>query len=224
MIAKNLFKKFPGNSILMNIVAMVLIVVVLLILTMLFLNVYTRHGHNVVVPELKGLQAEEAEAILKSKGLKVLVVDSIYKKEAVPGSIIDQTPKPNNKVKEGRAIYLTIFSKNPQQIAVPELVDYSSRQALALLNSIGFTQVSVEEVPSEYHGLVLSVEYRGKKLKGEEQIPAGSPLKLIVGSGMVIDSLDTNQEYIVSPENVITKNDSAKTAVNKSNIDDSFFN
>lgn len=163
MSTKPTTKNFLRNNILLNIVAIGVVAILLLIFTLLFLNVYTRHGQNVEVPQLQGLQEEEAAAILKSKGLDIQVVDSIFKKDAVPGSIIDQSPKPHNKVKEGRDIYVTIYSRNPQQISVPGLVDFSTRQAIALLNSIGFTQIAIEEVPAQYSGLVMSVEYRGKK-------------------------------------------------------------
>ncbi|MGI6048650.1 MAG: PASTA domain-containing protein [Petrimonas sp.] len=224
MSTKPTTKNFLRNNILLNIVAIGVVAILLLIFTLLFLNVYTRHGQNVEVPQLQGLQEEEAAAILKSKGLDIQVVDSIFKKDAVPGSIIDQSPKPHNKVKEGRDIYVTIYSRNPQQISVPGLVDFSTRQAIALLNSIGFTQIAIEEVPAQYSGLVMSVEYRGKKLMPDEQIPAGSPLKLVVSSGVVDDSLNMNREFVVSPGQVRTAPDSIQhMPVQSSNMDESFF-
>lgn len=218
---KNIF----GNKILLNILLIIGAGLAFLILLFLFLNVYTRHGQNVIVPDLHELQVNEARTLLKSKGLKIEVIDSIYRKEAVPGSIIEQTPKAKNKVKEGRAIYLIIYAQNPQQIAVPGLVDYSERQAIALLNSLGFDDIIIEEVPSQYQGLVISVEYRGKRLNAEEKIPAGSPLKLVVGSGAAIDSLSMNQEYIVSPENVRreSRDSTRHTTDRESNMDESFF-
>ena len=223
----SIIKRFPGNNIFLHLVAVVGAIFLLLLIVLLLLGVYTRHGHNVIVPQLQGLQVKEAEAILKSKGLDINIIDSIYKKDAVPGSIIDQKPKPNNKVKEGRDIYITIYAANPQQVSVPGLVDYSARQAIALLNSIGFTQIAIEEVPAQYSGLVMSVEYRGKKLLPDEQIPAGSPLKVVVGSGMMSDSLHMNQEYVVSPGSTRLRTDSTgnknHAPVKQSDIDESFF-
>lgn len=210
---KNIF----GNGIIKNLLLIIASGAALIIFTLLFLNVYTRHGQNVVVPDLEGLQVKEAKKILRSKGLHAEVVDSIYQRSAVPGAIIAQTPKPNNKVKEGRAIYITVYSQNPQQIAVPSLVDYSERQAVALLNSMGFTQLSIENVPSEYAGLVMAVQFRGRTLTSEEKIPAGSPLKLVVGSGMQDDSLNVNREYVVSPAQTNVPENS------ETGIDDTFF-
>lgn len=192
MSKKKSNKPILGNSILKNLVAIIACGLVLIVLALLFLHVYTRHGHNVVVPNLEGLQVEEANIILNAKGIQAEIVDSIYRADAVPGAILSQTPKANNKVKEGRSIYVTVYSKSPQQVAVPGLVDYSTRQAIALLNSLGFNQLSIKEVPSQYSGLVLAVEYRGKRLSPEEKIPAGSPLQLVVSSNMLPDSLNVD--------------------------------
>ena len=110
----------------------ILTAIVLLVLTLLFLNVYTRHDQNVKVPILAGLQVEEANAILRSKGLHIEIIDSVYQKDAVPGAIIEQVPEANSNVKKGRAIYVSIYAKSPAEVSLPELVDYSLRQAQAL--------------------------------------------------------------------------------------------
>ncbi len=193
--------------------------ILLVVLALLLLNVYTRHGQNVAVPALENLQVKEANTILRAKGLHAEIVDSIYQRDAVPGAIIDQRPKAGNKVKEGRAIYLTIYARNPQMVAVPELTDYSTRQASALLNSIGFTQLYIQEVPAEYSGLVVAVEYRGKRLMPEEKIPAGSPLTLVITSNTLADSLRIDNEYIVPPGST---GDDIRSGGDRA-IDDSFF-
>lgn len=193
--------------------------ILLIVLVMLLLNVYTRHGQNVIVPALENLQIREANTILRAKGLHAEIVDSVYHRDAVPGAIIDQTPKAGNKVKEGRAIYLTIYAKNPQMIAVPELTDYSIRQASALLNSMGFTQLSIQEVPAEYSGLVVAVEYRGRKLVHDEKIPSGSPLTLVVTSSALADSLRISNGQITPNGN----NHNGFQPGGDGAIDDSFF-
>lgn len=205
------------NGILKNLLMIIASGVLLILLSLFLLSIYTRHGQNVVVPALEKLQINEANTILKAKGLHAEIVDSIYQRGAVPGAIIDQTPKAGNKVKEGRAIYLTIYSNNPQLVAIPELTDYSSRQAVSLLNSLGFNQLSIQEVPAEYSGLVVAVEFRGKTLAPDEKIPTGSPLTLIVTSGALSDSLSIDNGYIVPP------NVNDPQPENGGAIDESFF-
>ena len=212
-------KTIFGNHLLKNLVIIIACAVLLILLALLLLNMYTRHGQNVVVPKLEGLQMKEAGTILRAKGLHAEIVDSIYRRDAVPGAIIDQTPKAGNKVKKGRSIYITIYSRTPQQVSVPGLVDYSTRQAVALLNSLGFTQLTMEKIPAEYSGLVVAVKYRGKTLSPEEKIPAGSPLTLVITSGIGTDSLSMDDEYIVPPG---TNNGNNPVQQDRA-IDDSFF-
>lgn len=230
MNTKQSTKSIFGNSIIKNLLMIILTAVALLIVTLFFLNVYTRHNANVKVPNLAGLQVEEANAILKSRGLHIEVIDSIYQKDAIPGAIIEQVPEANSNVKEGRAIYVSIYSKMPQQVAVPELVDYSLRQAQALLVSMGFTQLAIEEVSSEYAGLVVSVEYRGRKIEPNEKIPVGSPLKLIVGNGQPVDTLRIDGNDIIPSDHIPPQEPDRGKVENQSvprqqnnNIDESFF-
>lgn len=221
-MSKKQIKKFIfGDIVVRNLLIIIASSILLLLLSLLMLRFYTRHGQNVVVPPLEGLQVNEANTLLHARGLHAEVVDSIYNRDAVPGAIIDQTPKGGNKVKEGRSIYITIYSKSPQQIAVPGLVDYSTRQATALLNSMGFNQIMIEEVPSEYTGLVMAVKYRGKTLSSDEKIPAGSPITLVVTSGYLADSLRVDNEYIVPPAQVDNGNNTQPSQ--EGEIDHSFF-
>ncbi|MFA6361068.1 MAG: PASTA domain-containing protein [Dysgonamonadaceae bacterium] len=227
MNAKKAKKKNPiRNSIIKNILLIIATGIALLIITLVLLSVYTRYNKSVDVPQVKGLQLKEAKVLLKSQGLKFAVVDSLYDKDAVPGAIIEQVPSANSRTKSGREVFLTIYSTNPPELAVPGLVDYSHRQAEALLTSMGFDQLTILEVPSEYKGLVKAVEYRGKALKPEEKIPAGSPLTIIVGSGILSDSLEAEREFIV-PSSQIKNEQSNQNRENKSQrtqtVDESFF-
>lgn len=218
-MSKKKFDKKPilGNSLLKNLIAITICGIALILLVMLFLHVYTRHGQNVVVPDLEGLQVEEANVILTAKGIHAEIVDSIYRDDAIPGAILSQVPKPNNRVKEGRSIYVTVYSKSPKEVAVPGLVDYSVRQATALLNSLGFNNITIKEVPSQYAGLVLRVEYRGKQLAPEEKIPAGSPLQLVVSSSSSSSSSTTTDSLNVGVA------DEMNDVPVEGGIDDSFF-
>lgn len=193
--------------------------ILLILLILLLLGFYTRHGQNVEVPTLEGLQLNEAYTILNSLGLHGEVVDSIYRRDAVPGAILDQTPKAGNKVKEGRSIYITIYSSTVQQVSVPGLQDYSSRQAIALLKSMGFNQLFIEETPAQFAGLVVAVKYRGTILSPNEKVPAGSPLTLVITTGAHTDSLHVDDEYIDTPQTTDEDNLLPRTG----KIDDSFF-
>ena len=195
--------KISIKKILIHFAAIIATAVLLVFLTLAFLNVYTRHGQSVDVPRVEGLQVTEARTILRAKGLNISVLDSIYVRDAVPGAIIDQKPNANNNVKIGRTVYVTVFARNPRQAVVPNVVDYSVRHARATLNSLGFNQITIEEVPSEHAGIVLGVQYRGRTLTEGESVPEGSPLRLIVGQGRVSGmQFDDDENVAPQPEQI----------------------
>lgn len=197
MEKKSFVSKLLTNIYVKNILLMIAAGFVLVIIVLFFLSIYTKHDESVVVPAVKGLQVEDAEGILKAANLQYEVVDSIFTTGGVPGAITEQTPKEQSKVKEGRTIFLTIQAKGVQMVAIPELKDYSRRQAEAQLNSLGFDKIIIDEVPSAYAGIVISVSYKGQTLSPNQKIPKGSTLRMTVGAGgeVLEDSIpdaDTN--------------------------------
>ncbi len=224
-------KKAPSKnslrtSITKNILAIAATGIALVIITLVLLHIYTRQNKSVDVPQVKGLQLKEASVLLKARGLNLVVIDSLYNRDGIPGAIIEQVPVANSRTKSGREVFLTIYSTNPPELAVPGLVDYSYRQAEALLISMGFEQLTIQEVPSEYKGLVKAVEYRGRKLQPEEKIPSGSPLTLIIGSGLQPDSLSIDNEnmYMPNEETSLEPGQKGRTNSHKSPVvDESFF-
>lgn len=183
MEKKSFVSKLLTNIYVKNILLMIAAGFVLVIIVLFFLSIYTKHDESVVVPAVKGLQVEDAEGILKAANLQYEVVDSIFTTGGVPGAITEQTPKEQSKVKEGRTIFLTIQAKGIQMVAIPELKDYSHRQAEAQLNSLGFDKIIIDEVPSAYAGIVISVSYKGQTLSPNQKIPKGSTLRMTVGAG-----------------------------------------
>lgn len=192
MEKQNTIVRFLTNIYVKNILLMIAISVVLVFFILFVLNIYTRHNQSVIVPPVKGLQVQEAAGILKSADLEYEVVDSVYHEGAVPGAILDQIPKEKTNVKSGRTVFLTVQAIGVQMISIPELKDYSRRQAEAQLNSLGFNNVIIEEVPSAYAGIVISVSYKGASLSPSQKVPKGATLKMTVGAGgeIVNDSID----------------------------------
>lgn len=211
------------NSIIKNILLIITLGVALLVATLVVLHLYTRQNKTVDVPQVKGLQLKEAEVLLKSKGLNFVVNDSIYDKDAIPGAIIEQVPNANSTTKEGRKVMLTIYSNNTPNLAVPGLTDYSLRQAEALLISMGFEQLTIEEVPSEHDDLVDAIKYRGRKLQPEERIPAGSPLTIVVGSKSLQELEDIDSEYNSLNNEAVSSEPKQNNEPSSPIVDESFF-
>lgn len=194
MKKENIISRLLKNIYVKNVLMMIGAFVGLVIIVLFLLNFYTKHNESITVPTVKGLQVQDAAGILESSDLRYEISDSIFQAEGAPGSIIEQIPKEQSKVKKGRTVFLVIKAKGVQLVSVPELKDYSRRQAEAQLASLGFNKVTIQEVPAAYKGLVISISYRGKQLTPNQKIPKGSPLVMTVGAGGDISEGDSITE------------------------------
>jgi beta-lactam-binding protein with PASTA domain len=185
MAKESLLKKLFANKIFTNVLIMIVIFTVLIVLTLIGLNLYTRHNQSLTVPNVKGLQVNEAASFLSTAGLKYEVVDSVYRRGGTPGAIIEQVPKASSQIKVGRTVFLTVQAFSQQMISVPDLTDYSQRQAVSLLEALGFTNIQIDEVYSEYKDLVISVEYNNKPLRKGQKVPIDAFVRMQVGNGIV---------------------------------------
>ena len=136
-MADSVKKEFPGKWIVRNLVAALVIVVVLVVGAMIFLNVVTKHGQELVVPDLSNLTIEQADSVASDHQMVIDIKDSVYVKRMKRGAVYRQNPAPGSKVKSGRRISLTINAKNAKRITMPNLVGLSMRQAKAELLSRG---------------------------------------------------------------------------------------
>lgn len=179
-----------------NIIAMVIVVTGLVFGVLKWLDVYTRHGEAVVVPDVKGMRVAAAQKIFSDKGLACTISDSTYVKTLPAGSILDYTPVAGQRVKKGRVIYLTINTLNVPLCDVPDVADNSSvREAQARLLAAGFKLTPNDSVPGE-KDWVYHVRYGEDTLSIGDRVPTGATLTLIIGNGAPIplpaDSLGTD--------------------------------
>src|SRR5436190_8628958 len=70
-----------------------------------WLDNYTHHGESITVPDLRGMTREKLVKFIENKHLQYKVVDSLYEVGKTPGTVIEQDPAPDSKVKENRTIY-----------------------------------------------------------------------------------------------------------------------
>lgn len=201
----------------LNILAMALVVVLVIFGILLGLDIYTRHGDAVTVPDVKGKSVLEARQILEKSDLKCVVSDSNYVSTLPAGSILDYNPTAGQKVKRGHIIYLNINTLSVPLVNVPDVADNSSlRQAEARLLAAGFKISQIEAVDGE-KDWVYGVKYKGQRLMIGEKVPVNSMLSLMVGSGTVVkDSLSVDD---IEMELEVPKQSEKKSASD----DDSWF-
>jgi beta-lactam-binding protein with PASTA domain len=167
------------------------LVVVVLFVTYLWLSSYTNHGETITVPDLKGMKFQEMEAFLADKNMHVKIADSsTFMIDKPPGVVIEQDPAPNEKVKDGRTVYVTITRTVPPQVKFPNLIDVSQRQAEAILNSYGLRVGQLIYKPDLAKNAVLGILFKGVELKVGDEIMKGSTVDLVLGDGIGNTSVD----------------------------------
>ena len=177
------FKKGHILVLLINIVVACIILFVIGYIVLQRLDKYTNHGYYIAVPELRGLTPNEAEPFAKDKNLQIVIVDSIYDNNAKPGTIVEQFPSPNSRVKNNRAIQLTINANAPEKIIFPNLRNMPFRQSLQRLRSLGLNVGRIEYVPSNFRNLVLDFKHEGQTLEPNSIIQKGETVDIVLGNG-----------------------------------------
>ncbi len=173
-------RKFLTHLLLSNV-----LVVIVLVGTYQWLDAYTNHGETVTVPNVVGMKYTELEKVLGEKTMKVEISDSsVFLLDKPPGVVIDQDPAPNEMVKEGRTVYVTITRTVPPQVKLPDLKDVSQRQAEAILASYGLKVGQLIYKPDLAKNAVLVVVYKGRDLRPGDDLAKGSTVDLVLGDGI----------------------------------------
>lgn len=167
-----------------NLGIMAVVIVLLLWGLSLWLGSYTHHEERIEVPDLSGIEVEEAEYYLDRLGLKSQVIDSVFT-DARRGSVIEQLPVAGLPVKKGRIIYLTINAKTQRMVKMIDVREWSSRQAQSRLREVGFVIDSVKQVASEFDDLVLSVTADGSEVIPGKDYPYRTRVVVRVGSSQL---------------------------------------
>ena len=96
------------------------------------------HGREVEVPMLAGKTKDEAEQLLKNRGLKLKVSSSRFSPEVAEGRVLSQIPSSGTKMKVDRTVKV-LLSLGQQRFAVPNLLGNSLRAAQLTLAQRRFT-------------------------------------------------------------------------------------
>lgn len=188
MKKKKIPAKWSGRAVWINLFAMLLVVIGVFIGLWFSLDNYTMHNIEVTVPNVKGMKLYQAKKAIEQQGLFAVVADSGYNKTFPAGTVLEQIPANDKKVKPGREIYLTINTTRTPTLQLPDIPDNSSlREAQARLKAMGIKLSPCEYVDGE-KDWVYGVKYRGKNIFGGDRIPIGSELTLQIGSGQFSDS------------------------------------
>ncbi|MBN1926036.1 MAG: PASTA domain-containing protein [Prolixibacteraceae bacterium] len=206
-----LLEFIKSKTFLKHIIFIILIFGVLVYFTLFLLKFYTHHGETLTVPDFKGLPLEEAGVLAKESKLRFKIIDSIYYREAIPGTIIDQYPVAGYKAKQKRMIFFTTASFTPEKVVVPKVIDVSFREAQSRLEIAGLKTGQLIYRPSEFLNLVLEQQYNGLPLPEDTLLPKGTAIDLVIGKGL-------SNERTVVPDLMFLGLDEAKVLLYDLNL------
>lgn len=164
------------------------------------LGVYTHHGETAEVPNFKGKAISELDNFVVGKNVGFVIIDSVYDPKEKSGIVIKQDPEAKSLVKHNRIIYLYVTSTQAPQIAMPKLVDRSTRQAIFMIESYGLKLGKITEISGDCKGCVLKQFFKGKEILPGDAIKKGSKIDLMVGKkeneyiSTPLDSANTKEE------------------------------
>jgi beta-lactam-binding protein with PASTA domain len=175
----NFLKSFIINGLLI-----LLTLYLLSLLGTFWLSSYTRHSQSLTLPNLKGLSFDEVQKILTQKKLRYIITDTAFIDNMPKGSVVEQNPSPNTKVKEGRYVYITINSNSSVGVQMPNLINSSLRFAETVLLGVGLKLGNIIYRPDVAQGAVLDQLFKNQSIQPNVKIPKGASIDLVVGDGM----------------------------------------
>ncbi len=181
---KKFFRFLSSKLFLINFgIAIVFFALCFLVLN-LFLKSYTRHGDSVTVPNLIGMQIEDAIVLIEESDFNYVIVDTVFDNKYDKGAIVEQNPIPESLVKEGRKIYLKVNSKQDELISMPQLTGFTLRQVTSMMETYGLVIGNLRYIPDIAVNVVIKQIYKGKEIEPGEKIKKGSSIDLILGLGI----------------------------------------
>ena len=184
MKTKDFFRKIFSLRLWLNLALMLVVVVLLCLGVKVGLDIYTHHGEEISVPDVKRKSFADAEHILTGCKLKIAVSDTGYVKTLPPDCILEQSPEPGKVVKSGRVVYVVINSSHSPMLTIPDIIDNCSyREARAKLIAMGFKIGPTEYIPGEGEWL-YGLKSGGRLLHNGQKVSVNDVIVMQVGDGM----------------------------------------
>ncbi len=186
-----MFKGVTTQQILKTLGLAILAFIAYLVIAMLFTGWYTRHGQSIKVPKVEGMPVENAFTLLDQNDLEMVVIDSVYKEDQKPMTIVEQDPLPDMNVKPGRLIYVIVNTGIKPKVRMPRLTNGSSNLAIVLLENAGLKLGRIDSIKSKFgSGLVIRQKYKDRDIPVNTLLEKGSVIDIVVSKQ--ISMVDSN--------------------------------
>lgn len=159
------------------------IFIVIFFMLFKFLDIFTNHGNELIVPDFKGMTVFEVDSTGYNEQFDLFVIDSLFDDDNVKGTIVMQDPLPDSRVKKGRNIYVTIVATMPETVIIPDLKDLTLRQAVNILESHKLRVGKLIYAPSFDKNAIQEQFHLGDTAFPGDTLQKGSVIDLVIGSG-----------------------------------------
>lgn len=188
MSPSEFINKFRSRYLWGNIFAMIAVIAVLIVAVWIGLNIYTKHGEAIAIPDVRHKSMTEARRILEEKGLNVEVTDTGYVKGLAADCVLEQNPASGETVKSGHTVSLIVNASSTPTITLPDIIQNSSlREATAKLKAMGFKVGPPNFVEGE-KDWVYGVTVDGRQVASGDHISVNKTVVLQVGNGLMAES------------------------------------
>lgn len=189
-------KRYP---ILANMVFIGIFALMLLVCLSVGLKRGTRLGSTIEVPNLLGMDVDDARGVLEREDLQIVVRDSIFDVDLPGGTIVDQLPRTSSvrevTVKPGRKIYVTINAYSRRMVDVPFVAKQTLRQALNQIERSGLTISKLVYEPD-----MTSTDYVLRQYVDRREIQPTTSRKCPVGTGVTLTvSYRRDEQMVYTP-------------------------
>ncbi|MFQ3350823.1 MAG: beta-lactam-binding protein with PASTA domain [Candidatus Marivariicella framensis] len=156
-----------------------------IILTLKALELITYHEKHELVPDISGIELNDAIKILNENYLRYEVIDSAkFNPKLPPYAVIEVFPVPLSEVKKDRKIYLTLNPSGYRKISIPNIIQITRRNAESMLRAVGFDIGKIMYRNNIGKDMVLEIRYQGKVIAPGSVLPKTTKIDLILGNGI----------------------------------------
>ncbi|MEK0422086.1 MAG: PASTA domain-containing protein [Bacteroidetes bacterium] len=167
---------------------------VFILLLFLWMNWFTNHNVSVQVPNVVGLDIEEAIEKLDDAGLRYEITDSVYLEKTKKDAVSEQDPIAGSDVKPNRIIYVVVNALDKPKVKMPKLIDQSLTLAKVLIKNNGLELGNIEYIEDDIgNNLVTKQTMNGSEVPAGKMITKGSRIDLIV-----VRNKTPEQDYVDS--------------------------
>ncbi|MGZ3844543.1 MAG: PASTA domain-containing protein [Flavisolibacter sp.] len=178
-----MIKYITSRPLWFNILVAIGSVFIILVIFILLLGLITRHGKSRTVPYVVGKNINDVEKQLSDAGFATVIQDSVYYDSLPRGVVIKQVPDADEVVKVNRTVYVIINRFVAPDIAMPNIIGYSLRNAQYTLESMGLKLGDTTSRVDFAKNTVLEISINGDQVKPGDKVKVGSKVDLVIARG-----------------------------------------